>query len=77
MASMGKAFVIGWFAIIAAMAIYEIYTALHNSVAPTLTDVTLKYLPWWVIMPFLTWLWLHFAIQYKYPNFLIKKILQG
>jgi len=74
---MNKAFLIGWFAIIAAMATYEIYTALHNSVAPTLTDVVLKYFPWWVIMPFLTWLWFHFAVQYKYPNWLIKKILQG
>lgn len=76
-----KTFLILWAALVAAPVTYEIYAAFHNNVVPTLTDVVSKYFPWWVTMPVLTvsftWIWCHFAVQYKYPDWLIKKILQG
>lgn len=67
-----KAFVAGWIAILSTLIIYEMYAAAHGHDDPTLTDVVSRYLPWWVIMPFLSWLWMHFFLQYKYPNFLVR-----
>ena len=65
-----KAFVWGWVAILGILITYELYAVCTHSNDPPLTDVTLKYIPWWLVMPFLTWLWLHFGTQYKYPSWL-------
>lgn len=32
-----------------------------------LTQWTRRYVPWWVVMPGLTWLWLHGLITYLRP----------
>ena len=60
-----KAALIGWVVILGVLIGYEIWCALGgNPRNPALTDVTVRYLPWWIIMPFLTWLWLHFLLHY-------------
>jgi hypothetical protein len=31
---------------------------------PMLTQVTVKYAPWWIVMPGITWLFVHFGTRY-------------
>lgn len=60
-----KAYTWGWVAIVLGLLFYEFWagwgTGKHT---PMLTQVTVRYCPWWVTMPFLTWLWLHFLLRY-------------
>lgn len=49
---------------------FELFTNFTGK--PTLTDVTVEYMPWWIIMPFLSWLWLHFASIYNFPKWVRK-----
>lgn len=37
---------------------------------PMLTQVTVRYVPWWITMPFLTWLFIHFALRYANPHYI-------
>jgi hypothetical protein len=37
---------------------------------PMLTQVTVRWVPWYITMPFLTWLWLHFALRYHNAAYL-------
>lgn len=60
-----KTAVIGWVIILAVLIGYELWCALNGDPrTPPLTLVATRYLPWWAIMPFLTWLWLHFFCHY-------------
>lgn len=36
---------------------------------PMLTQVTVRWAPWWITMPGLTWLWVHFAVRYANPAY--------
>ena len=67
-----KAYEWGWVAILAILAGYELWAVAHGKKSndPPLTWLTIRYVPWWVTMPFLTWLWMHFAIRYANPNYL-------
>jgi hypothetical protein len=60
-----KAWVWGWVAILLGLAFYEFWsgwgTGKHT---PMLTQITVKYCPWYVTLGFLTWLWIHFALRY-------------
>ncbi len=38
-----------------------------NRDIPMLTQVVVRWVPWWVTIPFLTWLWIHFAVRYFNP----------
>lgn len=63
-----KAGVWGWVAILVALAGYEFWCLLSGDMqTPPLTRVTIKYVPWFITIPFLTWLWIHFAIRYSNP----------
>jgi hypothetical protein len=67
-----KAFEFGWIAILCILTGYELFAVSQGkrSVYPPLTWMTVRYAPWWVTMPFLTWLWIHFATRYLDPNYL-------
>lgn len=48
---------------------YELWCGLSGDPhTPTLTDVTVTYMPWWIILPFLFWLTGHFTIHYLDAN---------
>jgi len=69
-------YVIGWIAILTILAGYELWGVLgQDPYTPPLTQVTCRWVPWWVTLPFLTWLWLHFALRYANPAYL--KSLRG
>jgi len=54
-----------WAAILAVLIGYELWCVFgKDSHTPPLTDVTIRYAPFWITMPFLTWLWLHFLCNY-------------
>lgn len=75
MPTWNQAFVRGWWAILAVLIGYELYAVFFgNHVDPPLTAVARRHIPWYVLMPFLTWLWMHFARQYTYPKWLLKFI---
>jgi hypothetical protein len=55
----------GWILILAALFIYELIAVLDkNPHTPSLTQVVVHYVPGWITLPFLLWLFLHFAIRY-------------
>jgi hypothetical protein len=54
-----------WYALIALVALLEIYTVVdRRTTTPPLTEVIVREVPWWVTLPFLGWLFLHFLIRY-------------
>lgn len=54
-----------WLALTAAVVAYELWTNFNGSPkTPTLTDVTVKYIPWWITIPFICWLLIHFILNY-------------
>lgn len=66
---------LGWFALAALVVAYELWTNAHGKA--TLTDTTLKFMPWWIIMPFLSWLNIHFATGYFVESKSFKKLSQN
>lgn len=65
----------GWLLLTIIVVAYEIFNNFHGK--PTLTDTTLKYMPWWVTMPFLFWLVIHFTTGYFVVSKLFKKLSQN
>jgi len=51
-------------------AIWETYAGLHNKDVPMLTQVVVRYVPWWVTMGLLTWGWFHFFLLYISPTYI-------
>lgn len=37
---------------------------------PMLTQAVVKYVPWWITLPLLTWGFIHFAVRYANPNYI-------
>jgi hypothetical protein len=75
------AYTLGWIAVALVPILYELYAVIFGKhTDPPLTDVVATYIPWYITMPvltlFLSWLWLHFAAQYTYPDWL-KKVIGG
>lgn len=65
MPSSAKSWEIGWLIILGILFAYEMYAVfLHHPDRPTLTRLTVSYVPAEVTLSFLAWLWLHFAIRY-------------
>jgi hypothetical protein len=61
--------IIGWILILAALFIYELIAVLDKNLhTPSLTQVVVHYVPKWITLPFLLWLFLHFAIRYWRPK---------
>jgi glycerol-3-phosphate acyltransferase PlsY len=72
-----KWIIAGWAFLSALVVGYELWTNFNGSPkTPTLTDVTIRYMPWWIILPFLTWLLLHFAVNYAYASKLLRTVIQ-
>jgi hypothetical protein len=60
-----------WVAWLLAFGVWEAYSGFDKKHdIPMLTQATVRYVPWWVIMPFLTWLWIHFAVRYGNPKYI-------
>ncbi len=64
-------FVWVWVIILLALGGYELFAILDGSLrTPPLTHVTVRYSPWWVTMPFLGWLFIHFLVRYINPSYI-------
>jgi membrane-bound acyltransferase YfiQ involved in biofilm formation len=60
-----RVYVTVWYAIIVLIALVELYTIYdQRTTTPPLTEVIVREVPWWVTLPFLGWLFLHFLIRY-------------
>ena len=68
-----KPWMIGWALILLGLAFYEFWSGFGTGKStPMLTQVTVRYVPWWVTMPFLVWLFIHFALRYLNPAYIAK-----
>lgn len=66
-----KAWIVGWVLILAGLAFYEFWSGYGTGKeTPMLTQITVRYVPWFVTMPFLTWLFIHFAVRYANPAYI-------
>lgn len=60
-----RIYVWAWYTLVALVVLLEIYTIVdRRTTTPPLTQVIVREVPWWVTMPFLGWLFLHFLIRY-------------
>lgn len=58
-------YVFGWLSILLVLFGYELFALLdRNAWTPSLTATTVRYVPWWVTLPFVAWLFVHFALRY-------------
>ena len=56
-----------------AFVIWETYAGVEKAGGkdiPMLTQAVVRYVPWWVTMPGLTWLFVHFATRYANPAYM-------
>lgn len=53
-----------WIIFLATLAAYEIFTLFRGDYEP-LTPIVVKYVPWYVALGFIGWLFIHFAIRYR------------
>ncbi len=54
-----------WYSLVALVVLLEVYTIVdRRTTTPPLTQVIVREVPWWVTLPFLGWLFLHFLIRY-------------
>lgn len=65
-------YVIGWIIILTTLTVWELYAVFTNSQDPPLTQVTVRYVPWWVTLPFIMWLFVHFLVRYINPEYIAK-----
>ena len=49
---------------------YAGYKGMGSGDVPMLTQAAVRFIPWWVTMPFLTWLWIHFVTRYFNPTYI-------
>jgi hypothetical protein len=60
-----RGWVIAWYVLIALLVLYEIWSVVDGrDTTPPLTRVIVREVPWWVTMPFLVWLVIHFGSRY-------------
>jgi hypothetical protein len=62
-----------WMGWIFAFVVWEAYAGskqMGGGDVPMLTQAVVRFLPWWFTMPFLTWLWWHFATRYLSPTYM-------
>ncbi|HEY6104025.1 MAG TPA: hypothetical protein VI007_12460 [bacterium] len=60
-----RIYVWAWYTLVALVVLLEIYTIVdRRTTTPPLTQVIVREVPWWVTLPFLGWLFLHFLIRY-------------
>ena len=61
-----------WVAWLFAFIFWEAYAGsrgMGDKDVPMLTQAVVRYVPWWVTMPFLTWLFVHFVVRYANPSY--------
>lgn len=62
--------VVIWLVILGSLLGNELYALLGgNSKDMPLTQLTVKYSPWYVTLPFIVWLFIHFAVRYFNPTY--------
>jgi membrane-bound acyltransferase YfiQ involved in biofilm formation len=62
---MNRAVATAWYILICLVLAYEMWVYLDRDPStPTLTDLIVREVPWWVTIPFLVWLLVHFASRY-------------
>jgi hypothetical protein len=62
---MDRAVATAWYVLIGLVLAYELWMYLDRDPStPTLTDLIVKEVPWWVTIPFLVWILVHFASRY-------------
>ena len=53
-----------------AFGVWELWAGLDKKHdIPMLTQAVVKYVPWWVTLPLLTWGFIHFAVRYFSPAY--------
>ena len=63
--SWDRAWVSVFYILAAALILYEIWVLLDNKPStPPITMIMVRELPWWLTLPFLFWLFVHFTIAY-------------
>ena len=68
-----KPWIVGWILILVGLAFYEFWSGFGTGKStPMLTQITVRYVLWYVTMPFLTWLFIHFALRYANPAYIDK-----
>lgn len=54
-----------WYVLIALLVAYELYSLADGRwETPPLTHVLVREVPWWVTLPVLAWLFVHFLVAY-------------
>lgn len=65
-----KAYEFGWVAILAILFAYEMYAMIWgHHFYPMLTQVVVRYVPKWITLPFVGWLFIHFLVRYLDPTY--------
>ena len=64
-----RVYVTVWYGWIVLFILVEFYNLLDRRIStPPLTDVIVREVRWYITVPFLTWLWIHFVSRYAgYP----------
>jgi hypothetical protein len=63
-----------------AFGVWETYAGVEKMGAkdiPMLTQVIVRWVPWWVTMPGITWIFLHFGVRYLHRAAYLKGLLGG
>lgn len=65
MSGWSRAAIVAWAVLVLLAAGYELWCIFgHDAQTPPLTRVVVRYVPWWVTIPFLFWLLAHFVHRY-------------
>jgi len=62
-----------WLVWFVAFLAYESWAGLdHDSRTPMLTQATVRYVPWYVTLSFILWLFIHFAVRYSNHPYILR-----
>lgn len=60
-----------WFLWLAFFLGYELFAGIERKRdIPMLTQAVVRYIPWWITLPVIVWLFIHFATRYYSPQYL-------
>lgn len=63
--------VVGWILITLGVLFYEFWSGFGpGKSTPMLTHVVVRYVPWWITLPFCAWLFVHFLVRYINPHYI-------
>lgn len=66
-----KWWVVGWVLILLGFCFYEFWAGFGPGKAtPMLTQVVVRYVPAYVTLPFIAWLFIHFTLRYFNPAYI-------